>query len=287
MSQKKSCITGVTSGFGFLIADALLSEGHQVIGTYRGDLARVLKKFRHRQEQIDQKQLVFVKVDFYDNEQINDAISFMNNEFGSLDLLVNNAGGGLLGPLEAFSDRDIEKQIQLNFLAPTLFSKGLIPLLELRKGKIINITSMASFLTLPFYGTYSASKAALDVLTEGLFFELNSLGIQVCSVSPGGFKTSFNKKAIIVNEETLNLRAKEKYFKRITKFKTFIEKVDKFSDGKPEKVANLVVRLSRQKVLPLKKRVGIDAHINWILNLVIPIQLRFTFTNWLYKKYFF
>jgi NAD(P)-dependent dehydrogenase (short-subunit alcohol dehydrogenase family) len=282
-------ITGVSTGFGHHMACEFLSAGYRVIGTLRGGEERAHDLFRLYQKEIEQKKIVFVDLDLLSTQSIEKFCVVIQKILNGkkLNVFINNAGASILGPLELMETEDIQNLFQLNLFSPLKLIRSLIPYISSQNGKIFNMTSMASYTTFPFYGVYSASKAALEKVTEGLFYELRSQGIQVCAIAPGGYQTSFNRNSLLPQQENISPVLFQKYKNRLEKFSEFIKLVDKYSDPHPEKVARVIVKMAGQKKIPLKKRFGIDAKINWIFDKIIPTQLRFLVTDWLYRKFLF
>jgi len=183
--QKVILITGASSGFGEVIAQHLSSSGHLVYGTSR-KIEQAGRPYRT------------LKMDIGDNASIQGAIATIIAEQGHIDVLINNAGLGIAGPLEHVDIRDIEKVFNTNIIGALRTTQAVLP--HMRKqgsGRIINISSIGSENGLPYRGIYSASKAALDRLTEALRLEMAPFGIDACYVQPGGFNTNINNNRII------------------------------------------------------------------------------------------
>lgn len=279
---QKILLTGVSSGFGYLLCQKLLTNNYFVIAVLRGGEERGRKIFYNFISYIDSHRLIFLDCDLSDPKAMEDLEKSLNCLLADgLDILVNNAGYSLLGPVETMSNSQIHNQFEVNFFAPVRLIQICLNPLRAKKGKIINISSLAGFTVFPFYGIYSASKHALDAFTEGLFYELSGFGIQVCAVAPGGFKTEINKSSKF-GEKKLSL-----YQLRLENFMHFLVKVQNKIEKNPDIVVNKIFKLCEASQMPVRCRIGIDAHINWILKKIVPDFIRVTFQNWFYKKLFF
>lgn len=275
-------LTGVSSGFGYLLCQKLLKNNYIVIAVLRGGEERGRQIFDSFVSYVDSRHLIFLDCDLSNSnsmEELEKSLRPLLNN--GLDILINNAGFSLLGPVEAMSDSQIRDQFEVNFFAPVRLIQICLDSLRAKKGRVINLSSLVGFTVFPFYGLYSASKHAIDALTEGLFYELADFGIQVCAVAPGGFKTEINKSSKF-GEKPHFL-----YKRRLEKFMNFLGYVQNKIEKNPEVVVDKLFRLCEASRIPLRCRIGIDAHLNWILKKIVPDLLRVKFQNWFYKKFFF
>lgn len=180
--MKRIFLTGASAGIGRLSAQALIERGHEVWGTSRRlERLPVLERFHP------------VVLDLDDPASIEAAFARALAEAGHFDVLINNAGGGVFGPLEAFSSQEFAAQLQTLVMGPLQLIRLMLPVMRARNaGTIVNVSSLAGEFPLPFLGPYSASKAALSALSEGLGFELAHTGIRIVDVRPGDFATDFH-----------------------------------------------------------------------------------------------
>lgn len=181
-SLKRIFITGASSGIGLLAARSLCQRGHLVWGTSRMPqrLPR-LDRFRP------------VALDLNDDASIESGFSSVLRDAGQIDVLINNAGAGVFGPLEAFSSEELRRQFQTLLLGPLRLIRLVLPAMRARnEGLIVNVSSLAGELPVPFLAPYSASKSALSALSEGLNLELAHTAIRVVDVRPGDFATQFH-----------------------------------------------------------------------------------------------
>src|SRR5690606_4416360 len=153
-------ITGASSGIGKAIAEHLQQKGFQVYGTSRNPQNKKLS-------------FPLVALDVTSQESIQAAVAQIISEVGKIDVLINNAGVGITGPIEETPDSEIKKAFNTNYFGPLQVIKAVLPhMREQRQGLIINITSIAGYMGLPFRGIYSASKGALELTTEAYRMEL-------------------------------------------------------------------------------------------------------------------
>jgi len=179
-------ISGASSGLGLSIADYLSRTGHIVYGSSRSPL--------------EQKQFKMLVADVTNPLSLRDAVSHIIKEQGRLDVVINNAGLGIASPVETVPLVDVQRVLDTNVTGVISVVQAVLPQMRLQKsGLIINISSIGSEIGLPYRGVYSASKAAVDRLTEALRTELAPFGVQACIVQPGGVRTDINKNRIRVN----------------------------------------------------------------------------------------
>lgn len=180
-------ITGVSSGFGRELARAALARGDVVAGTVRQPAQADYF------EELAPGRAHAVVLDVTHGADIEPTVRRTLDRIGHVDVLVNNAGYGLFGAVEEVSDAEARAVMETNFFGPLAITRALLPhLRERRGGHIFNVSSVAGVIGFPGGGLYSASKFALEGLTEALSAELAAFGIRVTLVEPGGFRTSFS-----------------------------------------------------------------------------------------------
>jgi short-subunit dehydrogenase len=176
--SKVVLITGASSGIGKSIAEYLSSKGFIVYGTSRNP-----KK----------EDLTFhlIALDVLNKASIDKAIQQIFDKEGKIDVLINNAGMGITGPIEDTPIEEMKRSFDTNFFGAIEVMKAVLPTMRAQKsGIIINITSIAGYMGLPFRGVYSASKGALELISEATNMEVNQFGIKVVNVAPGDFATN-------------------------------------------------------------------------------------------------
>ncbi|RRR39870.1 SDR family NAD(P)-dependent oxidoreductase [Mycolicibacter terrae] len=178
-------ITGASRGFGLQIARDLLDRGHQVVATARqaGAVTAALG---------ENENVLAVALDVTDEAQARQAVQAAVERFGRIDVLVNNAGRGLLGAVEEATDAEVRAVYETNVFGLLTVTRAVAPVLRAqRSGAIVNISSVGGFVSSPGWGVYASTKFAVEALSEALHAELKPLGIHVMVVEPGYFRTDF------------------------------------------------------------------------------------------------
>ncbi|KAL2816028.1 hypothetical protein BDW59DRAFT_12315 [Aspergillus cavernicola] len=182
-------ITGASSGFGLDLALLALDAGHKVIGTVRST-----SKASDAVSAIKSKGAEVVELDVTKADTIADVVEKANAFYGGIDILVNNAGYSLLGAVEDMKDEEAQLQMETNFFGPLRLIRGFLPTLRSRSSTgttIVNVSSIAAQSPYPSCGLYSASKYALEGLSEALAQEIAPFNITTLIVEPGAFRTNF------------------------------------------------------------------------------------------------
>ena len=171
-------VTGASSGLGKSIASFLHDQGHHIYGTSRSP------------EKYSTLPFPLLRLDVTSKKSISDFVAELNSKVSEVDVLINNAGVGITGPVEETDLDALRSHFETNFFGPLAMVQQLIPMMrKANKGKIINITSIAGSMGLPFRGGYSASKGALQLISEALRMEVSQFGIEVCTLAPGDYAT--------------------------------------------------------------------------------------------------
>lgn len=172
-------ITGITSGFGKAMAERLSAEGHTVYGTHRK--AKELIPGVH-----------YIKAESTVQQEVEAAVRQVMDEQGRIDVFINNAGMGIGGPLEFCSIEDCQRQMDVNFMGMVRYIREVVPIMRAQgHGHIICLSSIGGLVGLPFQGMYSASKFAIEGYCEALRLEIRKFGINITTIEPGDFATSF------------------------------------------------------------------------------------------------
>lgn len=255
------------------------------MGTLRGGETRGREVFANHSDKINDKSLILLDTHLDQPASLHHSIELLIQLFPQgLDVLINNAGYGLLGPIEIQDEKQIRLQFETNFFAPLFLIQKLLPLLRKKQGRILNLSSLVGFTVFPFYGTYSASKHAIDSITEALHYELSEFNVQVCAIEPGSFKTRFSPNTKL---GSLAHPEEKMYEKRIRNFNRFLDYVQKKVEKDPVVVANRIIELCEAPKIPVRVRVGGEVHLNWILKKLVPDQWRIGMQDWIYKRFLF
>jgi short-subunit dehydrogenase len=232
-------ITGGSSGIGKSIGEFLTEKGFKVYGTSRNS------------EKYTDTKFPILTLDVKKNDTIIETVHKIINKEGQLDILINNAGAGITGAIEEIPEAEIKANFDTNFFGPINVIKAVLP--QMRKqnsGLIINITSIAGYMGLPFRGIYSASKGALELLTEAFRMELKGFNIKMTNVAPGDFAT--NIAAGRYHAPLLNDSPYKKPYGDTLQLMN--EHVDKGSD--PNLLAKVVFNIIQTKEPKVRYKVG-------------------------------
>lgn len=176
--KKVVLITGGSSGIGKAIGEFLHQKEFIVYGTSRNP------------DQIADSVFPLIALDVRNPESIQNAMQQVISLSGRIDILINNAGVGITGPLEEIPMSEIKNNFETNFFGPIGVMQAVLPQMRVQNsGLIINITSIAGYLGLPYRSIYSASKGALELITEALRMEVKPFGINIANLAPGDFAT--------------------------------------------------------------------------------------------------
>ncbi|MBS1564277.1 MAG: SDR family oxidoreductase [Bacteroidetes bacterium] len=239
--QKTIFITGASSGLGKAAAILFQHHGWNVIATMRNTAAGKELSALHG--------VTVLPLDVTNLQQIQSTVSKVMAT-SDVDVVFNNAGYGLIGPLEATTDEQLRRQFETNVFGTIRVTQAFIPYFrERKKGLFITTTSLGGLLTFPFCSLYHATKWALEGWSESLAFELNQLGIGIKTVSPGGIKTDFINRS-------LDTSAHPAYTEMIGKLYAGINE-DHFST--PEQIAAVVYEAAVDGKNKLRYVAGADA----------------------------
>jgi len=243
-------VTGASRGLGAEITREAQERGHSVIATAR-DAAAVRQAYPGKTDG-----LLAVNADVTEPEQLTAAAEAGLAEFGRIDVVVNNAGYGLVGAIEETSDRPARALFDVNVFGVLNTLRATLPTLRAqRSGHVLNIGSVGGFATAPAAGLYGASKFALEGISEALHGELAPLGVRVTIVEPGGFRTDFlNSSSMQVEPASI-----VDYVVGAGPVREALANYDGRQPGDPVKAAKAIVDITEVTEPPLRLQLGADA----------------------------
>lgn len=247
MTQKTWFITGASRGIGAEIAIAVLAAGDQLIATAR-------KKSDLAQFESNPNALT-LNLDITDEAQVQTAVAAGLERFEQIDVLVNNAGFGILGGIEETSAAEVERVYRTNVFGLLNMTRAVLPSMRQRRaGHIINLSSIGGYRAPAGWGVYSSTKFAVEGITEALHDELAPLGIHATVVEPGYFRTNF------LDGSSLQRTATEipDYAETVGKVRTIASQLSYQQPGDPTKLAQAMLQLATADTPPLRLPLGTD-----------------------------
>jgi NAD(P)-dependent dehydrogenase (short-subunit alcohol dehydrogenase family) len=240
MDRKIVLITGTSSGFGWLAAISCAAAGHKVYATMRDIHGRNAGRAK---DLVEHSNIVVLEVDVTDSISIGSAISTIIKKEGRIDVVVNNAGVYAIGIAETFSEADVDKIFDVDVKGPWRIIKEALPHMRRQgEGLIINISSVSGRFSFPFQTIYNAAKFAIEGLTEGLHYEVRSLGVDVVMIQPGPFPTEIWEKIMAGSDFQLNIDY-GKLAKMPRQIGEGVEKMFATVRPDPQLVANAIIML--------------------------------------------
>jgi NAD(P)-dependent dehydrogenase (short-subunit alcohol dehydrogenase family) len=227
-------VTGCGSerGFGWAVAYEALQRGHRVVAT-----SRVVEGLRGWESEFAGR-CVVLPMDVTD-ESLEARVTEAVAAFGRVDVLVNNAGYGLVGALEECSVEQIRRNVETNFFGPLRIMRAVLPQMrEQGGGQVVNISAAAAISNYPGFSAYGAAKAALEFASEAVKAEAAAHGVKVLLIEPGPFRTGFISRCMEVADTPM-----EAYAASAGKFRQMLERMDGKQVGDPERAAKLIVDL--------------------------------------------
>jgi NAD(P)-dependent dehydrogenase (short-subunit alcohol dehydrogenase family) len=233
MTEKVWLITGCSSGFGRALAEAALERGDRVVATAR-DTASLLELAARWPGTAH-----LAELDVTDAVRCNAVVEEAVRVFGRLDVLVNNAGYGLVGAVEEATPEQIERNFAVNFFGPLALMRAALPHFRAAKaGHILNISAAAAIANYAGFGIYGAAKCALEGVSESLALEGRSFGLKVTLVQPGPFRTDFISRGLERTQPIL-----PEYEASSGKFAKFLATIDGKQPGDPVRAAQAMLRV--------------------------------------------
>jgi len=239
-------ITGISSGLGKALAQTVIEKGDFVIGTFRNQLQTDTFNIQHKDKAFA------LTLDISKPNEIEKTVKFVTDEFGQIDVLVNNAGYGLAGAIEETSTEEIKAIFEANFFGTLNLTQSFLPIFrQQRSGHIIQISSHGGFKAFPGFGIYNASKFALEGFSEALAQEVAPLGIKLTIVQPGPFRTNFAGSGFKLTKHTI-----ADYNATAGVFREKIKGVDGKQEGDPIKASKAIIDITKLDTPPLRLPLG-------------------------------
>ena len=239
-------ITGASSGFGRALAAAVIAHGHQVAVTAR-DVSQVEDFVEDYPLQVRAYAL-----DVLQPESIRQAVAEARRDFGRLDVVVNNAGYGLIGALEECSEAQMLRNIETNLTGPLRVMRAALPIFrEQRGGHFINMGAAAAISNYAGFSVYGGAKAGMELASEAVAAEAAPFGVKVTIVIPGPFRTDFISRSLDRAEQSV-----PEYAVTAGKFRGFLEKVDGKQPGDPAAAAQAIIQAVESDKPPFRLVLG-------------------------------
>jgi short-subunit dehydrogenase len=232
--MKVVLITGISSGFGFAIAQQLAKGNYRVYGTVRKKIDLIPK-------------VSYLYMDVVSDESVKQAIDEVYRKEGRLDVLINNAGAGIAAPLEFTKITDIQHLMDVNFLGAVRVTQAVLPIMRKQSsGLIITISSIGGLIGLPYQGIYSAGKFALEGFCQALYHEVKQFNIKVLIINPGDFATQFTANRLCAEKDD-SIAVYPNFGKTLSQIEQ-----DEKNGLHPDELAKRIERLIRKKNAPVR-----------------------------------
>jgi len=255
-------ITGCSSGLGRALAEEFFRQGHTVFATAR------------RVEEIQDlavQGVITQSLDVTNSSSISVAIQKIVNHSGRIDLLINNAGYGLMGPVVEVPLAEVRLQFETNVIGPLALVQAVFPhMLKQGGGRIVNVGSVSGILTTPFAGSYCASKAALHSLSDALRIEMAPFGVEVITLQPAKIASKFGDTAVIILRK---LFSRDSVYSPIFQFIEMRARASQSDATAAAKFAGRIVRAVTREKLPRVLRLGKESRKMPIYKWVVPTRL--------------
>ena len=249
-------ITGASTGIGNATAKYLFGKGFRVYGTCRNP-------------KLNNQPFTMLQLDLNDINTIENAVKTIIDKEGRIDILINNAGSGITGPIEETPTDEMRKSFDTNFFGTIDVIKSVLPQMRKQKyGLIINLTSIAGYMGLPFRGVYSSSKSALERVTESIRMEVKKFGIMITNIAPGDFNTN-----IAANRYHTPV-FKDSSYKKVYQKNLDLMNAHVNTGGDPIKIAKKIYKIINKKNPKIHYKVGsFVEELSIVLKQVLPNKL--------------
>lgn len=251
-SKRTVLVTGCSSGIGLATCHVLSRNNFMTYGTVRN-----LSKAKKIQDLINMENLSLkiLRLDVNDNQSIKLAVKKILTDTGRIDVLINNAGYGMFGPVEEITTQEVKKQFETNFFGTIRLIKAIVPIMRKQgNGTIVNISSMVGRFGVPLNSAYVSSKFAVEGLSESISFELEEFGIRVIVIEPGVVKSDF-----FHNVKVKGMNLESPYHKLMERRVNFLDKAMKNSLTSSYDVADTILEALNSKDPKFRYVIGNDA----------------------------
>ena len=254
-------VTGCSTGFGRVLCEELLQRGQRVVAT-----ARKLEAIRD----LASTNCLTVVLDVTVQETIDAAVALAMQRFGRIDVLVNNAGYGEMGPIEEFTYERAKRQFDTNVFGVLNVQRAVLPIMRKQgTGHVLNVSSIAGLASFPNAGMYCASKHALEAISEALAQEIEPFGIKVTLIEPGRFRTDFAGRSI-----SIDTNVSDAYRESVLSYAERMSQVDQHQPGDPVKAVQAMIKIVDVDNPPLRLLLGPDAY-EWAFEKLDSVRKNF------------
>ncbi|WP_292973780.1 oxidoreductase [Mucilaginibacter sp.] len=249
-SKKTWLITGASKGFGLSLVRQLLIAGEHVVATSR-NLTELIAAAGNPGENF-----LPLQVDLTNEDSVAAAVTAAHKQFGSVDVVINNAGYGIGGSIEELTDRETRDSFDVNVFGTINVIRKVMPIMRARQsGHIINIASIAGITGVSGWAVYAATKFSVVGLSEVLADDVRAFGVKVTVVAPGAFRTSFlSKESLVIAENPIN------EYREVREAHARYLNMNGQQAGDPEKAAKAIIDVVGEENPPLYLLLGSDAY---------------------------
>jgi len=242
-TQKVWFVTGANKGIGAAIAKEALLQGYNVVATAR-------KTESAEQNLGSHPNLLVVKLDICKDEQVKNAVKTAMDKYGKIDVLVNNAGYGLLGYFEEMSEESIRRQLETNVFGTMKITREILPVMrEQKSGFVVTVSSTSGIKAVSGGSVYSASKFALEGWMEGMHIDMEPFGIRFMLLEPGAFRTDFANEQTSLQTPDLQLETYDEIREVLARR---FRMMNGTQTGNPEKLAKNLIKVVNSENPPLR-----------------------------------
>jgi NADP-dependent 3-hydroxy acid dehydrogenase YdfG len=276
-SQKIVLITGASSGIGEACASRLVQSGHTVYGTFRS--SKIQPTDRSIKSSNNAGSMIMIHMNVDDEVSVEQGIGYILNVENQLDVVINSAGYALAGALEDTTVEEAKRLFETNLWGIHRVCRAALPTMrKQRSGMIINVSSIAGLISLPFQGFYCASKFALEAMSEALRMEVRDIGIHVVLVEPGDLATAFTAHRHLAR----SCEGDSPYSEKFTRALDVIE-YEEMHGYSPESVARKIEKIIQHPSPKLRYKIGSPLQkSSVILKKILPSSL----FEWIIMKFY-